>query len=68
MSTIDVRSYHDVTTIGQPTEQMPNTFSIMDTTEKVVELEVVKNTLLLSQRNTDNRLITEDPGEAKASP
>ena len=43
-------------------------FSIIDMTEKVVDLDIVDSTLLLSQRNTDNRLTTDDPGEAKASP
>ena len=43
-------------------------FSIIDTTEKVVELDIVDSTLLPSQRNTDNRLTMDDPGEVKASP
>ena len=33
-----------------------------------MELDIVDNTLLASQRNTDNRLTMDDPGEAKASP
>ena len=52
-STIDITSNHDVTTVGQPTAQTPNIFSIVDMTEKVVDLDIVDNTLLLSQRNTD---------------
>ena len=43
-------------------------FSIVDTTEKVVELDIVDNTLLASQRNTDNRLTMDNPGEPKTSP
>ena len=52
-STIDVVLNHDVTTVGQPTGQTPNTFSIIDMTEKVVDLDIVDSTLLLSQRNTE---------------
>ena len=68
MSAIDVTLHHDVTAVGKPTDQTPNTFSIMDMTEKVIDLDIVDNALLPSQKNTDNRLTTEDPGEAKASP
>ena len=68
MSAMDVASNHDVTTVGQPTGQTPNTFIVVDTTEKVVDLDIVDSTLLPSQRNTDNRPTTDDPGEAKASP
>ena len=67
-SAIDVTSNHDVTTVGQPTGQTPNMFSIVDMTEKVVDLNIVDNTLLLSQRNTDNRPTTNDLGETRASP
>ena len=67
-SAIDVASNHDVTPVGQPTRQTPDTFSIIDMTEKVMELDIVDNTLLASQRNTDNRPTTDDPGEPKASP
>ena len=65
---IDIALNHDVTTVGQPTGQTPDTFSILDMTEKVVDLDIVDSTLLPSQRNTDNRPTTDDPGEAKASP
>ena len=44
-SAIDVASNHNAPTVGKPTEQTPDTFSIMDTTERVVELEVVNNVL-----------------------
>ena len=54
--------------VKQPTAQTPDTFSIMDTTEKVVDLDIVDNTLLPSQRNTDNRPTMDNPGEAKAPP
>ena len=67
-NTIDVASNHNVTTVGQPTGQTPDTFSIVDTAEKVVDLDIVDSTLLPSQQNTDNRPTTDDPGEVKASP
>ena len=62
-STIDVALNHDAPTVGQPTEKNPDTLSIVDTTERVVELEVVNNVLLPHKEST-----TDDPGEAKASP
>ena len=37
MSTIDVTLNWDVTAVEQPTNQSPDTFSIMDMTEKVVD-------------------------------
>ena len=67
-STIDIALNHDATTVGKPTEQTPNTFSIIDTTEKVIDLAIVDNTLLPSQRNTDNRPTMDNAGEVKASP
>ena len=58
-STVDVASNHDAPTVGKPTEQTPDTFSIVDTTERVVELEVVNNELLPRQRNTDKEPTTD---------
>ena len=66
-SAVDVASNHNAPTVGKPTEQTPDTFSILDTTEKVAELEVVNNVLLPHQRNTDKELTTDGLGEAKAS-
>ena len=40
----------------------------MDMTEKIIDVDIVDNTLLPGQKNTDNTLKTDDPGEAKASP
>ena len=68
MSAIDVTSNHNVIAVGQPTDQTPDTFSIVDMTGEVIDLDIVDNTLLPGQRNTDNRLTTDDPGEVKASP
>ena len=55
---VDAASNHDAPTVGKPTEQTPDTFSIVDVTERVVELEVVNNILLPCQRNTDKEPIT----------
>ena len=68
ISTVDVASNHDAPTVGKPTEQTPDTFSIEDATENVVELEVVNNVLLPCQRNTDKELTMDGSGEVKASP
>ena len=68
MSTMNITSHHDVTTVEQPTDQIPNTFSIVDTTVKVMEQEIVDSTLLPSQRDTDVRPAMDNPGEVKASP
>ena len=67
-SAVDVASNHDSPTVGKPTEQTPDTFSIVDTTERVIELEVVNNELLPHQRNTDKELTMDGSKEAKASP
>ena len=67
-SAVDVASNHDAPTVGKPTEQTPDTFSIVDTTERVIELEVVNNELRPRQRNTDKEPTTDGSGEAKASP
>ena len=67
-SAIDVASNHHAPTVGKPTDQTPDTFSIVDMTERVVELEVVNNELLPRQRNTDKELTTDGSREAKASP
>ena len=48
----NVTSNHDVPPVGQPTK---NT-SLVDTTEKVVEVQVVDKSLPTSQRIVDSRL------------
>ena len=58
-SAVDVALNHNAPTAGKPTEQTPDTFSIVDTTERVVELEVVNNELLPRQRNTDKEPTTD---------
>ena len=61
-SAIDIASNHNAPTLRKPTGQTPDTFSIVDTTERVVDLEVVDNVLLPHQRNTDKKLTTDDLG------
>ena len=65
MSAIDIASNHDAPTVGQPTEQTPDTFSIVDATERVIELEVVNNVLLPHQRNTDKEPTMDDQEKRK---
>ena len=67
-SAVDVASNHNAPMVGKPTEQTPDMFRIVDTTERVVELEVVNNELLPRQRNTDKEPTMDGSGEAKASP
>ena len=67
-SAIDVALNHNAPTVGQPTGQTSDTFSIVDMTKRVVELEVVDNVLLPRQRNTDKEPTMDDLGEVKASP
>ena len=47
-SVIDVALNHNVTPVGQHTGQTPDTFSIVGTTEKVMELDLADNTLLVN--------------------
>ena len=62
----NVTSNHDVTTGGQPTENTPDMYSLVDTTEKVVDEQVVDKTLLVSQRNIDSRLTSVNLKDANA--
>ena len=66
-SAVDVASNHDAPTVGKPTDQTPDTFSIVNATERVAELEVVNNVLLPCQRNTDKEPTMDDPGESISS-
>ena len=45
---------------------MPDTYSLVDTTEKVVNEQVVDDILLASQRNTDLRSTSVDLRDARA--
>ena len=62
----NVTSHHNVPTVGQPTENTPDMYSLVDTTGKVVDEEVVDKTLLVSQRNIDSRPTSDDLRDAIA--
>ena len=51
-----------------PTENTPDNYSLVDTTEKVVEAQVVDEGLPTSQRIIDSRPTTIDPQDANAPP
>ena len=53
----NITSHHDVPTVGQPTENMSDTYSLVDTTEE----QVVDESLLTSQRIIDSRLASINP-------
>ena len=55
MGVINVTSHHNVPTVGKPTENILDTYSLVDTIEKVVEEQVVGESLLTSQRIIDNK-------------
>ena len=56
----NVTSNHNVPTVGKPTDNTPDIYSLVDTTEKVVEEQVVDESLLTSQRIIDSRLASID--------
>ena len=57
----NVTSNHDVPTVGQPTENTPDTYHLVNTTEKVVEMQVVDESLPTSQRIIDSRPASVNP-------
>ena len=60
----NITSNHDVPMVGQTTENMPDNHSLLDTTEKIVEVQVVDESLPTSQRVVDSRLASVDPRDA----
>ena len=52
--------------VGQPTRDTPDAYSLVDTTEKAVEMQVVDERLPTSQRIVDSRLTSIDPWDADA--
>ena len=68
MGMTNVTLHHDVTTVGQPTENTPDMYSLLDTTEKVVVEQIVNDTLLASKRNIDLRLTSVNLRDANAPP
>ena len=62
----NITSNHDVTTAGKSAEDMPDTYSLVDTTEKVVDAQMVDENLPTSQRNTDLQSTNISQREANA--
>ena len=54
-SVTNIISHHNVTAVGKPTVNTPETYSLVDTTEKVVEEQIMDESLLASQGNIDSR-------------
>ena len=50
MGVTNITPNHNVPMVGQSPENTPDTYSLMDTTEKVVEAQVVDKSLPTSQR------------------
>ena len=50
----NITSNHEVPMVGQPTKNTPDTYSLVDTTEKVVEVQVVDKSIPTSQRIVDS--------------
>ena len=66
MGVTTVTSNHDVPTVEQSTDDAPDNYSLVNTTEKAVEVRVVGESLSMSQRNIDSRLTSVDPKDATA--
>ena len=49
MGMTNITSNHKVTIVVQPTENPSDTYSLIDTTEKVVDEQVIDKTLHVSQ-------------------
>ena len=45
---------HDVPAVGQPTDDSPGAYSLVNTAEKAVEHHLVDESILMSQRNIDS--------------
>ena len=66
MGVTTITSNLDVPTVGQPTKNTLDTYSLVDTTEKTVDVHMVDESLLTSQRIIDSRLTSIDPWDAVA--
>ena len=66
MDVTTVTLHHDVLTVGQPTAESPDAYSLVNTTEKAVEIKEVDESLPISQRNIDSRLMSINPRDAIA--
>ena len=61
-----VTSTNDVCTVEQSTVDAPDNYSLVNTTEKTVEGQIVDENPLTSQRNIDSRPPSIDPKDATA--
>ena len=61
-----VTSNHDVPVVEQSTDDAPDNYSLVNTTEKAVEVQVVDENLPRSQKNIDPRPTSVDPKDATA--
>ena len=57
---------HKVPMVGQPTTESPDAYSLVNTTDKAVDIQVVYKYLPMSQRIVDSRLTSIDPRDANA--
>ena len=64
MGMTTITSNLNVPTVGQPTEDTPDAYSLVDTTEKAVKVQVVDKSLPTSQINIDSRLDSVNPWDA----
>ena len=64
MGMTTVTSTHNVHTVEQSTVDAPDSYSLVNTTEKTVEGQIVDENLLTSQRNIDSRLPSINPKDA----
>ena len=66
MGVTTVTSNHDVPTVEQSTDDAPDNYSLVNTTEKAVEVRVVDENLPTSQKNIDSRRTSVNPKDATA--
>ena len=61
-----VTSNHDVPMVEQSTDDAPDNYSLVNTTEKAVEVQVVHENLPTSQKNIESRPTSVNPKDATA--
>ena len=61
-----VTSNHDVPTVGKPTNDSPDAYSLVNTAQKAVEHQLVDESIPTSQRNIDFQPTSVDSRDAVA--
>ena len=61
-----VTSNYNVLAVGQPTSESPDAYSLVNITEKAVDIQVVDKNLPISQRIINTRPTEVDPRDANA--